>query len=266
MIPKKIHYCWFGTDEKGELVRKCMASWRKFCPDYEIIEWNESNFDVHCIPYMEEAYKNRKFAHMTDYARLKIAYEVGGVYLDTDVELIKPLDDFLHDKSFFALQRSGEVATGLGFGSEPGAPILKELMSSYEQKHYEANGSFVTETCVDIDKKVFQKHGIKDTNTLQRLDDVVIYPTEYFNPKDCSTGRMQITDKTVSIHHYEGSWHDACEQLIIKKYQEFSCKYEHEDAMAHFRCWYRRNHLRLLLKRYGLIGLIAKVWDKLFRR
>lgn len=126
MIPKKIHYCWFGGNSLSSEVRKCIASWRRFCPDYEIIEWNEKNFDVDCIRYTADAYRDRRWAYVTDYARLKIVYEQGGIYLDTDVELLRPLDPLLENKVYFGMQRAGEVATGLGFGAEAGAEEANE--------------------------------------------------------------------------------------------------------------------------------------------
>ncbi len=124
MIPKKIHYCWFGGNSLSSEVRECIASWRRFCPDYEIIEWNEKNFDVDCIRYTADAYRDRRWAYVTDYARLKIVYEQGGIYLDTDVELLRPLDPLLENKVYFGMQRAGEVATGLGFGAGGGAGPL----------------------------------------------------------------------------------------------------------------------------------------------
>ena len=136
MIPKKIHYCWFGGNSLSSEVRECIASWRQFCPDYEIIEWNEKNFDVDCIRYTADAYRDRRWAYVTDYARLKIVYEQGGIYLDTDVELLRPLDPLLENKVYFGMQRAGEVATGLGFGAEAGAELLRRLMAGYESRAY----------------------------------------------------------------------------------------------------------------------------------
>lgn len=264
MIPKIIHYCWFGKNPKPELMLKCIESWKKFCPDYEIIEWNETNFDVDCIPYTKKAYQDKRYAHVTDYARLKIVYENGGIYLDTDVELIASLDRFLEDDTFFAMQNNDEVATGLGFGSIANAEILKELMSNYEKKASASDDKFLTETCVDTDKSVFEKYGHKNKNCIQRLNNIVIYPTEYFNPKDFETGKMNITNNTVSIHHYTRSWHDECEIIICDKYKELMNKYEYDEAKRRFGNWYKRNHLRLLLKRYGFIGLAKKVAVKIF--
>ena len=118
MIPKKIHYCWFGGNPLPELAIKCLESWKKYCPDYEIIEWNETNFNLDSCEYVREAYQAKKWAFVSDYARLKVVYDNGGIYLDTDVELIKSLDRLLKNKSFFGTETTGVVATGLGFGAE----------------------------------------------------------------------------------------------------------------------------------------------------
>ena len=117
MIPKKIHYCWFGNNPLPESVQRCIESWKKYCPGYEIIEWNEGNYNINKIPFIEKAYKEKKYAFVSDYARLDIIYNEGGIYLDTDVELIKNIDPLLEHSCFLALESCGAVATGLGFGS-----------------------------------------------------------------------------------------------------------------------------------------------------
>lgn len=263
MIPKVIHYCWFGKNPRGELMRRCIESWKRFCPDYQIVEWNESNFDVDCIPYLAEAYRGKKYAHVTDYARLKILYENGGVYLDTDVELIDSLDPFLADRAFFAMQKPGEVATGLGFGAEAGAPILRELMRNYEGKLQNDSAQFFRETCVVIDKAVFERHGIRRENVLQRLGDAVIYPMDYFNPKDYETDELTMTENTVSIHHYSRSWHDSCERIICETYRALIRAYEPAEAKRRFDKWYQKNRIRLLLKRYGFMGVIRMSFKRI---
>lgn len=124
MIPKKIHYCWFGRNPLPELAVRCIESWKKYCPDYEIIEWNEDNYDINKISYVKEAYQARKWAFVTDYVRLDVVNQYGGIYLDTDVELLKSLDPLLKYKSFFGMEEGKFIATGLGFGAEKGTKIL----------------------------------------------------------------------------------------------------------------------------------------------
>ena len=129
MIPKKIHYCWIGGNPLPELAIKCIESWKKYCPDYEIIEWNEKNYDFRKNQFMREAYDEKKWGFVPDYARLDIIYEHGGIYLDTDVEIIKPLDSLLKEQGFAGMEQPGIVALGLGFGAEPKLPLIKELMT-----------------------------------------------------------------------------------------------------------------------------------------
>lgn len=263
MIPKIIHYCWFGNGEKNELIQKCIESWKRVCPDYKIVEWNESNFDVNCITYTKIAYKEKKYAHVTDYARLKIIYENGGIYLDTDVELIASPDCLLNDCAFFALQNAGEVATGLGFGAVKGTTVLKELMKSYEKKIYNDGEKILTETCVDTDSKVFDRLGMKKENKNQALGDIKIYSSDYFNPKNFETDAIHITKNTIGIHHYNMSWYDETELLIRKKLRSLTKKYDENTAKIKFGKWYKRNHIRLVLKRYGFIGTVKKLIDKI---
>ena len=132
MIPKVIHYCWFGGKKIPLEFRRYMKSWRKFCPDYEIREWNESNFDVFAHPFTKSAYEAKAWAFVSDYARLKVVYEHGGIYLDTDVELLKSFDELLMEQGFAGMERPGVVALGLGFGAEPKHPLIKEFMEYYE--------------------------------------------------------------------------------------------------------------------------------------
>lgn len=265
MIPKKIHYCWFGKGEKSKLIQDCIASWKRVCPDYEIVEWNEDNFDLECIPYVASAYKAKRYAHVTDYARLKIVYENGGIYLDTDVELIASLDRFLSHDSFFAMQHSMEVASGLGFGAVAGAAILAELMENYEHKPCAERDSFLSETCVETDKPVFERRGLAPTNKVMYLEDTVVYPPRFFDPKDFETGKTTLTEDTVSIHHYSRTWHDECERLICDRYAGFVELYGREEAKVRFGRWYKRNHLCLLIMRYGVIGLIKKAYGKILK-
>ena len=141
MIPKVIHYCWFGGNPMPKLAKKCIKSWKKYLPDYEIIEWNESNFDINCCNYVKEAYQEQKFAYVSDYARLKIIYDNGGIYLDIDVEIIKPLDDLLKYDSFFGFENPEFIATGLGFGAVKHNKIVKQMMDEYGNNHYHIEGS-----------------------------------------------------------------------------------------------------------------------------
>lgn len=211
IIPKKIHYCWFGRNPLPESALKCIESWRKFLPDYEIVEWNEDNFDVNSIPYVQEAYEVKKFAFVSDYARFKILYEHGGLYFDTDVEVIKPFKDILSRGAFMGCEldasHGNAVNPGLGLGTSPGLTLYKMLIDSYIDRHFiNADGSYNQTTIVTYTTDLLLKKGLKPINEIQTIDGVTIYPREYFNPLDDNTGRLNITSNTHSIHWYSKTW------------------------------------------------------------
>lgn len=207
MIPKVIHYCWFGGNTKPASVLKCIESWKKYCPDYEIREWNEENFPVGDNLYCKQAYEAKKWAFATDYARLVIVYNNGGIYLDTDVEVIKPLDDLLNHKFFIGRQQGFQVNTGSGFGAEKGHPVLKRMIDDYEGIPFiSKDGEMDLLTCPKRNSQWLFENGMRNDDSFQEIHDVTIYPTEYFSPFDVWSGRMNVTDKTYSIHHCDATW------------------------------------------------------------
>ena len=209
MIPKRIHYCWFGRGDKPKLVQKCIKSWTKHCPDYEIIEWNEDNYDLSTAPlFVKQAIEAKKWAYATDYIRLKVVYDHGGVYLDTDVEVIKSMDSLLKDTAFFGFQNKCNVATGLGFGAEKGNALLLDLMKGYEGIPFIfEDGSMNATPCPLRDAPVFEQYGLKQDGSEQYLNgNIHIYPMEFFSPFDYRTGHMKKTKHTVSIHWFAASW------------------------------------------------------------
>lgn len=220
MIPKKIHYCWFGGNEKPKSIQKCINSWKKFCPDYEIIEWNESNFDIHCMPFVEQAYEAKKYAFVTDVARLMLVYQYGGIYMDTDVEVIKPPDDLLENKAYMGFENNENVATGLGFGSEAGLPFLKEHIDVYKEWNFiNEDGTYNQIGAPKATTDLFKTKGIVLDGNEQTVCDVHIYPAEYFNPYDNIIGKLNKTDKTYSIHWYDASWIDkSAKQLKFNRF------------------------------------------------
>lgn len=224
-MEKVIHYCWFGQNPLPESAIKCIDSWKKFCPDYQIKEWNESNFDFSQCKYAVRACELKKYAFLSDYARFKILYEYGGVYLDTDVELIKGLDEIVEKGPFMGCEGNYAVASGLGIGAEPKMEIYKELVELYENIDFEKDdGSSNVKTVVDYVTEVFTKYGFKKTDEIQLIKGVYVYPQEYFCPKDVDSGALNITDNTVSIHHYDASWFSDSEryaQVLRKKYRKF---------------------------------------------
>lgn len=213
MIPKIIHYCWFGRNPLPESAKKCINSWRKYLPDYEIKEWNEDNFDVNIIPYTKEAYEAKKYAFVSDYARFWILYHYGGVYFDTDVEVIKPLDDIVERGAFLGIEQGPamhtrpSVAPGLGMGAFSGQQFYKDMLDYYASlSFYLPDGTLNTATIVEYTTLKLYELGMKESNSLQLVGDIWIYPADVFCPMDSTTGIIRITDESVSIHHYDASW------------------------------------------------------------
>ncbi|MDO4394951.1 MAG: glycosyltransferase [Mycoplasmatota bacterium] len=214
-IPKKIHYCWFGHSPLPNTAKKCIASWKKYFPDYEIIEWNESNFNINYNKYTEEAYKNKKYAYVADVARLYVIYNNGGIYFDVDVEVIKPYDKILNNAAFFGLEKEKYLNTGLGFGAEKKCKIVKDLLDDYKNKEFVmSDGKLNLTPCPAINSQVFLKNGFSLKNEIQVINNIAIYPIEYFNPLEDATGKLNITKNTHSIHWYAKSW--VPKRLLIR--------------------------------------------------
>ena len=203
MIPKTIHYCWFGRGEKPKLAQKCIASWKKFCPDYEIIEWNEENFDVAMNGYTQMCYEEKKYAFLSDYARLVIVAAHGGLYFDTDVELVKSPDELLSNDAFFGFENEAYVNTGLGFGSVSHGIAIEAMLAEYDTL---LNGKNGTIGCPRLNTKALVKLGLVQNGLEQKVQEAVIYPPAFFNPYDSATGELKRTSETVSIHWYAASW------------------------------------------------------------
>ena len=208
MIPRIIHYCWFGGAPLPELAQKCIESWEKNCPGYEIKRWDETNFDINCCDYVREAYEAKMWAFVSDYARFKILYENGGVYFDTDVELIKSIDDVIEKGSFMGLEESSEIhiASGLGLAAEAGLGILEEILDDYHRSRFEKDESGTYETVVARVTNIILKHGVVHHDKITDVAGIAVYPPDFFCPLNYYTGEMNITENTRSIHHYFASW------------------------------------------------------------
>ena len=218
MIPKTIHYCWFGRNPLPPSAQKCIASWHKFLPDYKIKEWNEDNFDVNIIPYTQQAYEAKKYAFVSDYARFWVLYHYGGVYFDTDVEVIKPLDDIIEKGPFMGIEAtasltkkstSAEVAPGLGMAAIVNQEFLYKLLERYHNTEFIlSDGSFNQITIVKYTTELLKVNGFNEKDEIQQVAEFTIYPSDFFCPMDSTTGIITKTSNTRTIHHYDCSWID----------------------------------------------------------
>lgn len=206
-IPKKIHYIWFGRNPKSELILRCIDSWKRFFPDYEIIEWNEDNYNIDKCAYVREAYDAKKWAFASDYARFDIIWEHGGIYLDTDVEFLKPLPDFLlNQEAFSGYESNGNINPGLIYAAPPGFSITRELMEEYEKMHFVQDGKIVCKTVNMVTTEVLERHEPLKKNTFQVIHGLALYPSGFFCGYDLDVGEYDIQPETISVHHYAGTW------------------------------------------------------------
>lgn len=254
MIPNIIHYCWFGGNPLPELAQQCIASWRKFLPDYEIWEWTDKErngndneksifdkkllFDVNIIPYTEEAYRQKKYAFVSDYARFWIMYKYGGIYFDTDVEVIRPMDDIIAQGNFmgFEMDPDGKntpgkyaprycfgVNPGIGIGMEKGHPFLKRMLNMYATLKFHSVPVDIAwyKTIVAYTTEELCCCGLKNVKGIQDVQGITIYPREYFSPINVVSGKLIITEHTYSIHRFTSTWSESKKKTIkdyIKHY------------------------------------------------
>ncbi len=230
MIPKTIHYCWFGGNPLPEDALKCIASWKKFCPDYEIVEWNESNTDLESCDYVKEAYQAKKWAFVSDFVRFQVLYDNGGVYFDTDVELLKPIDPIIEKGPFMGIESfPGDyvgndstmvVAPGLGIAADRGNQFYREILDYYRSVHFiDGNGVMNMDTVGMHVTGLLLNQGLKTENSFQTVRGINIYPKEFFNPMNANSGRVELTENTVSIHHYAGTWVSGKTKIRDKGFQ-----------------------------------------------
>lgn len=220
MIPKIIHYCWVGRGPHPQLMQKCLESWKEILPEYEIMVWDEDSFDISNNRFTAEAYQARKFAFVSDYVRLYALFHHGGIYMDTDVEILKPIDSFLHHRLFSGFESSGGVPTGL-IGAEKGHPWLKELLAYYDDRSFflPSGEMDLTPNVIPITESAVA-HGLLLNNQLQVLEgDIAFYPSDYFCPPQ-GRNRHRLTANSHAIHHFAGSW-GTPRQRFFKHFNRF---------------------------------------------
>ena len=226
-IPKIIHYCWLGGKPKPDSTLRCIESWKKHCPDYEIKEWNESNLDITINEYTQQAYKAKAWGFVPDFLRLWIIYNCGGIYIDTDVQILKSFNPLLSFHAFAGFERGTNdengyyVNFGQGFGAEPRNKIILQHMEIYRDLSYEkADGSYNRIASPHYTTEVLVKCGLERNNICQNLNDIMIFSDDYFCPKSFETGIVKITRNTYSIHQFDGSWYSEEEQLQRKQWEK----------------------------------------------
>ncbi len=225
-IPKKIHFCWLSGEEYPELIQKCISSWKNKLPDYEIKCWDTKSFDVNICQYTKEAFQAGKYAFVSDYVRLYALYYEGGIYLDSDIEVLKKFDDLLDNSAFTGFEKSDGIVAAWIFGSEKGNPLFKEFLDYYADRHFILpNGEYdltpnpfpITDICV--------KHGLLLNGCKQKLDWITIYPRDYFCPYNRATEELNITPNTYTIHYFNGAWISDDKKRIITKRRQIVRKY-----------------------------------------
>ncbi len=206
-IPKVIHYCWFGGAEKPAIVQKCINSWKTHLTDYEIIEWNEENFDIEAHPFTKAAYEIGNYAFVSDYVRVYALYHQGGIYLDTDTEIYQSLNPFLNEDSFWGFEEKNFIATSL-IGAKPFNSLIQEFLAFYDTVELiNKEGEVKKFTNVTVVTEILQNKGIQLNGAYQKIEGVMtLYPQEYFSPYDYINCYSKATLKTYAIHHFHKSW------------------------------------------------------------
>lgn len=232
VIPKVIHYCWFGGGKIPEQNKAWISDWRKCCPDYEIIEWNEHNYDVKKNTYMYEAYRKKKWAFVSDYAELDIIYQYGGIYLDTDVEIIKNIDELLYQDAFVGIDGSRNISLGLGFGAIPQFQIIKALRDEYNERFFcSTDGTINATAAPTLQIPFFRKLGYLNNGEYQRIQNLSVYPEKVLSGKCSYTGSVNPTKNTFLIHHYDGSWAADGKKRRVRKLHELYKKISNEEQV-----------------------------------
>lgn len=259
MIPKIIHYCWLGGNPLPEIAVKCIETWKKCCPDYEIREWNESNYDFTKQPYIKGALEAKKWGFVPDYARLDIIYQYGGIYLDTDVEVLKSFDELLGLKGFAGMEAVGRVNLGQGFGAEPFNDTIKKMRDRYEKESFCNDEEYLSQHASPFyQTEVLVGLGMVSEDKEQVVGDMHIFPTDYFCPKNIDTGILNITRNTFSIHHFDGSWANPITRYGY--HLKWECIEKYGVRLGRF--VYKMKYGFYIIRKGGIKGLIKKIRTK----
>ena len=221
MIPKIIHAIWFSGDPMPELYRRCLASWKKYTPDYEIKIWNLETYKPdHCL-FFEQAIEHGNWAFASDYARADLLRRYGGIYMDLDVEMLRPIDDLLYNDAYMSFESLDRIECGSGMGARPGHPILQEICESYENRPYlKEDGTWDNSTCPVRYTQVIEKHGLKKDGGFQLVEDITVYPFEVLTGKSFDTGIIYNTEFSYTVHHHNGSWiPDPARRAMLERYE-----------------------------------------------
>lgn len=220
MIPKIIHGIWFSGDPMPELYKRCLESWKKYAPDYEIKIWDLESYKPDSCLFFEQAIADKNWSFASDYARADLLYRYGGVYMDLDVEMLRPIDDLLYNDAYMSFESLERIECGSGMGAKPGHPIIREICESYEKRPYfRADGSWDTSTCPVRYTEVIEKHGLKKNGGFQFVEDITIYPFEMLTGKSFDTGIIYNTELSYTLHHHNGSWiPDKAHRAVSDRY------------------------------------------------
>lgn len=218
-IPKIIHYCWFGHNPKPNIVLSCIESWKRYMPEYEIKEWNEKNYDIYKSSFVKKAYEQKRWAFVSDYARFDIIYHFGGIYFDTDVQLLKAIpEEILVKNNFTGFETAGKVSPGLVYADNKKGNITKKILEKYNTIQFSFEPQTESMTVNTIVTSVLEPLGLKKNNTFQIIEGLAIYPASVFCAYDQDVKEIDIKEDTVSVHHYAGTWTPDTPKKKIRKY------------------------------------------------
>ena len=222
VIPKLIHAIWFSGDPMPELYLRCLESWKKYAPDYEIKIWNMETYKPDQCLFFEQAIEHKNWAFASDYARADLLYRYGGIYMDLDVEMLRPIDDLLYNDAYMSFESLDRIECGSGMGSRPGHPIIKEICERYEKRPYlKEDGTWDNSTCPVRYTQVIEKHGLKKDGGFQFVEDITVYPFEVLTGKSFDTGIIYSSDLSYTVHHHNGSWiPDTAHKAMNERYNK----------------------------------------------